>query len=84
MRHPTLRHLLEWENGDSDSRPIIHALQKGRDNLDMPTQGQISLHKTSESPAMNAFIKTYHMLGVLGVSYIHSWQKRLLHPHWRQ
>ena len=53
MRHPTLRHLPEWENGDSDSRPIIHAQQKGRDYLNMPTQYQISLHKISESPAIN-------------------------------
>ena len=54
MWHPTLRHLPGWENGDSDGRPIIHAQQKGRDYLNMPTQDKISLHKTSESPAINA------------------------------
>ena len=79
MRHPTLRHLLEWENGDSDSRPIIHAQQKGRDNLNMPTQGQMSLHKTSESPAINASIKTSHMLGAIG-NFLYQKPKSII-PH---
>ena len=80
MRHPTLRHLPEWEMviATADS---LSMLNKRAEIISTCRHWTKFRYTKLQNPAINASIKTNHMLGVIG-SFLYIRTPHLLHPQY--